>query len=127
MTNVRFWGCGTCGPFAYPAGSTPNFCPYCRAPISPPAAYWQNETSGILRPAIEAYLRHDQLAEADVAALRAYLRQWIMSPAWDRNPHATEADGEILAELRHGVDRLHTREAIDLWLYEADALGIDPL
>jgi hypothetical protein len=90
--------------------------------------YWMNETSGVLRSAVEAYLRHDDpLPEAHVAALRAYLRQWVMSPVWDQNPHATETDREILAELRHGVDRLLTREAIDLWLYEADAFGIDPL
>jgi hypothetical protein len=97
------------------------------APMSGPG-YWMDETSGVLRPAVRTYLRHDDpLTEAHVAALRAYLRQWIVSPVWDQNPHATETDGEMLAELRHGVDRLHTREAIDLWLYEADALGIDPL
>ena len=89
--------------------------------------YWMDETSGILRPAVEAYFRHEALNEAQIAALRAYLRQWINSPVWDQNPHATETDRELLAELRHGVDRLLTREAIDLWLYEAVAIGIDPL
>jgi hypothetical protein len=33
----QLWTCGACGgSFDYPAGSTPNFCPYCRAPNSPP-------------------------------------------------------------------------------------------
>jgi hypothetical protein len=89
--------------------------------------HWLRETSGVLRPAVEAWAKQETMTEAQLAAMRIYLRQWIMSPVWDQNPHATETDREILAELRHGVDRLRTREAIDLWLYEADALGIDPL
>jgi len=89
--------------------------------------YWMHETTGVVRPAVEAYLTGGHMTAMHVAALRAYLRQWIMSPAWDVNPHATETDREILAELRQGVDRLHTRRAIELWLYEADAVGIDPL
>lgn len=44
--------------------------------------YWMNETSGVLRPAIEAYLAGGPLAAEHVGAMRAYLRQWIFATAW---------------------------------------------
>lgn len=92
-----------------------------------PPRYWMHETTGVLRPAVEAYLLNKSLSPEEIATMRAYLRQWVMSPVWDQNPHATETDRDILAELRDAIDRLHTREAIDLWLYDAVALGMDPL
>lgn len=89
--------------------------------------YWMHETSGVLRPAVEAFLRREALTGEQIAALRAYLRQWIMAPAWDQNPHATETDREILADLRARIGSLVTRRRIDLWLYDALVVGIDPL
>src|SRR4029079_16075018 len=44
--------------------------------------YWMNEQSGVLRPAIEAYLRHQSKTPIQIATVRAYLRQWIGAPAW---------------------------------------------
>jgi hypothetical protein len=78
--------------------------------------YWMNETSGVLRPAIEGYLHGRPLSHSDIAAIRAYLRQWIAADAWDG-----------AEELRGRVDRLTTREALDEWLDDAVAIGIDPL
>jgi hypothetical protein len=89
--------------------------------------YWMYETSGVLRAAVEAYVQDRPLHIHHLLALRAYLRQWITSPVWDWNPHATETDREILAELRDAIERLQTRQAIELWLYDAVALGMDPL
>lgn len=80
--------------------------------------YWMHETSGVLRPAVERYLPELPLSEADIAALRAYLRQWIAAPAWE---------GERIAELRRGIDGLTSRLTIDRWLDDALRLGIDPL
>jgi hypothetical protein len=40
-----------------------------------PPGYWMYETSGVLRPAVEAYLAGGPLSEAHIAALCAYLRQ----------------------------------------------------
>lgn len=59
--------------------------------------YWEHETSGVLRPAVTAYLRGDAMTPDHVAAMRAYLRQWIAG-GW------VSADGEV-AELRASVDR----------------------
>jgi hypothetical protein len=80
--------------------------------------FWMNETSGVLRPAIEAYLAGGAMSEAHVAAMRAYLRQWIMAPVWD---------GFEIMSLRKGIDALTSRAAIHRWLVCALAVEIDPL
>ena len=85
---------------------------------APAPGFWMNETSGVLRPAIEAYLCGDLLYEHQVAAIRAYFRQWIAAD-W--------RGGEALEELRADLDGLTSRAAIDAWLDKAEPLGIDPL
>lgn len=80
--------------------------------------YWLYETSGVLRPAVEAYLTGRPLSGEQIAALRAYLRQWIAAD-W--------RGGAELAELRAAIDGLTNREAIKAWLDRAEPLGIDPL
>lgn len=82
-----------------------------------------NESSGVLRPAIEAYLSGGEMTPAHIAAMRAYLRQWITSPDWDLNPYGSEA----LAGLRDMIDSLHSRPQIENWLCKALDAGIDPL
>lgn len=78
--------------------------------------YWMYETSGVLRPAVEAYLHGGPMTDAQIAAMRAYIRQWMASPFW---AGATE--------LRQEIDGLVTREAITAWLDKAADLMIDPL
>jgi len=60
-----------------------------------PPFYWMFETTGVLRPAVEAYLNHGEMTEPQIAALRAYLRQWIAGP-WR---------GPGIDRLRAGVGR----------------------
>jgi hypothetical protein len=86
--------------------------------MSAAPGYWMNETSGVLRPAVEAYLRSEPMEPAAIAAMRAYLRQWIEAPGY-------RGDGVSL--LRQAVDRLTSREALDEWLELALEEGIDPL
>jgi hypothetical protein len=76
-----------------------------------------HETSGVLRPAVERYLRGERLSLRDIGALRAYLRQWI-----------TKGDfrGPEIAGLRNMVDSLTSREQIELWTERAMHVGIDP-
>jgi len=80
--------------------------------------YWMWETSGVLRPAIEAYLRGVEMTPEQIEAMRAYLRQWIMSPLWT---------GETLDFLRASINGLNSRERIGMWLDDALDAGIDPL
>jgi hypothetical protein len=80
--------------------------------------YWMHETSGVLRPAVEAYLWRRPMTLEQIAAMRAYLRQWIASPQWR---------GGRIDELRAAVDGLATRRAIRAWIDIAVEEGIDPL
>lgn len=80
--------------------------------------FWPNETTGLLRPAVMAYLAGESLSVEDIAALRAYLRQWIEAP-WGLSPG--------IVDLRRRVDALTSRQAIDAWLDDAIGEGIDPL
>jgi hypothetical protein len=53
-----------------------------------------------------------------IAAMRAYLRQWIAAPGWQ---------GSHIERLRENIDRLTSQGAITRWLHSAEAYGIDPL
>jgi hypothetical protein len=80
--------------------------------------FWMYETSGVLRPAIAAYLEGDELTPIEIAAIRAYLRQWADAPGFQ---------GADVEELRASVDSLTNRQAIKRWLDNAGHAGIDPL
>jgi len=99
-------------------------------PLSHPLApkYWRAETSGVLAPAIERYLlRPKTLTPRDVSLIRAYIRQWIDSPAWDANPHGNEAQRANLNELRSLAARITTVADLRHWFDAALDMGIDPL
>jgi hypothetical protein len=85
------------------------------APLGP--GYWMHETSGVLRPAVEAYLNRATMTPEQIATIRAYLRQWICAPVWK---------GEF-EDLLGRIDGLTSREAICEWLDDAADWGIDPL
>lgn len=80
--------------------------------------FWMNETSGVLRPAVEAYLNNRPMTDAQIAAMREYLRQWIASPNWM---------GPGIATLRATINGLVDRKAISAWLDLAVEVGADPL
>ena len=79
--------------------------------------YWMNETSGALRPAVEAYLNDWPMSAAHVAALRAYFRQWM----------AADWAGPRIEELRARIDSLDSKVKLERWLADALELNIDPL
>ena len=81
--------------------------------------YWMHETSGVLKPAVAAYLEGKELTAEQLAAMRAYLRQWINGPWLDA--------GKTLVELRAEIDGLVSTAAIRAWLDKADSIDIDPL
>ena len=86
-----------------------------------------HETGGQLVPAVMRYLNGDRLTAVDIALIRAYLVQWIESPAWDQNPHLTDAGRAELQSLREAAQKLTTRRAIDQWVEVATDWGMDPL
>lgn len=77
--------------------------------------YWMHETSGVLRPAVVAYLNHRPMTNADIAAMRAYLRQWMEGP-W-------EDAGDLFVR----IDEIKDSASLTRWLDDALDLGIDPL
>jgi hypothetical protein len=79
--------------------------------------YWTHETSGVLRPVIEDYLNGRPLTPRQIAAMRAYLRQWMQGP-WQ---------GPMIDVLRTQVEEITTRADIEDWLDRALDAGIDPL
>jgi hypothetical protein len=80
--------------------------------------YWVDETSGALRPAVAAYLNRRKMTAVEIAAVRAYFRQWIENGDWK---------GAEIETLRRDVDLIDCRAAIDRWLAAALRVGIDPL
>jgi hypothetical protein len=80
--------------------------------------YWMYETSGVLRPAVEAYLTGKEMTPEQIVAMRAYIRQWIFAPVWT---------GPEIESLRAMVAGITSRERLEFWLDEAEACGIDPL
>lgn len=89
------------------------------APALSIPGYWMNEISGVLRPAIEAYLAKGGMTSAEIAAMRAYLRQWIAADGWFPSVG--------IKDLRQRVAHLNSREEIAAWLHDAESEGIDPL
>lgn len=80
--------------------------------------YWKTETSGVLRPVVEAYLRGEELTASQVVIMRRYLNQWIMLGPWE---------GPAIDRLRIWVSILESRAQIEQWIASAVAEGADPL
>ena len=89
--------------------------------------YWPYESSGRLEPVVRAYLKGERLSPEQIATMRAYLRQWIMATVWDKNPHAVGEGFALLDEFRARVNDLTDQPAIDNWLFDVTAWGMDPL
>jgi hypothetical protein len=80
--------------------------------------FWMYETSGVLRPAVRAYLKGKAITANDIAAIRTYLSVWIFAP---------EFDGDGIEALRQTVDGLASREASKDWLATARKEWVSPL
>lgn len=98
------------------------------APGDPDAPkYWLHNTDGVLVPAVNRLIKGYPLSVADIGAIRAYLRQWIWSPVWDKNPTLDDAGAERLGAFRESLDRLATAPEINHWIRALVDEGMDPL
>jgi hypothetical protein len=79
---------------------------------------WMYDASGLVRPAVTAYLTGKPMTAKNIAAMRAYLKVWIFSP---------EFVGDGVEALRQTVDGLTNRTAIDGWLAMARREWISPV
>jgi len=80
--------------------------------------FWSNESTGVLQPVVLAYLRGRRLNYQEIAIMRAYLRQWIMSPVWA---------GFEVDLLRKALDFIDDYDSLRRWIDSATDEGIDPL
>ncbi len=90
--------------------------------------YWMHETGGALAIAVRRYLNAPENIDAhDIALLRAYLVQWIASPAWTMNPHADQEQRTRLAALSTAARAIRTLADVRRVIAAATAEGMDPL
>ena len=82
------------------------------------AQYWKNEMTGVLRPAVEAFLYGEAMTDDQIAAMRAYLRQWIADDDWQ---------GPMVDPLRTQVNEIVTQNDIRRWIERAIPEGMNPL
>jgi hypothetical protein len=92
-----------------------------------PPGYWQNESSGVLAPAVKRYLAGESLTLREIGLLRAYFRQWVDSPVWDQSPHQDAAGAEELSALRASAVAIETQKDLEQWVARAIEFGMDPL
>jgi hypothetical protein len=122
LQRQRVRSCRVCGctdERARPGGSywvAEDLCIAC-APALP--GFWMHETSGVLRPAVEAYLFNavEKLTPEHIATLRAYLPMDLFAGV-------AGTQGRLSARADRGTD---LRAAIDRWLDIAIKEGLDPL
>ncbi len=106
-----------------------NGAPALPDPADPRAPkYWKHETSGVVALAVGAFLRAPEaLTNDEIAVMRAYVTQWIDSPAWDMNPHDGDYGRAVLAALRRSARTIATPRDLMVWLTIATREGFNPL
>jgi hypothetical protein len=76
---------------------------------------------------VKAYLKRQRLSRVQVRIFRGYFAQWIQSPVWDMNTHATKQSRVKLRLLRESVSEIHSDDDIHRWIEGAEQLGLDPI
>ena len=99
------------------------------APASPEAPkYWTFETGGELRGAVETFVQYPfRVTDRQLTLLRAYFVQWIDSPAWECNPHASDAAIANLAVLRRQAHMIASVPDALNFVRATVPVGLDPL
>ena len=102
------------------------------APGMTAPGYRMRRTGGLLRRAVEAYLRGGEMTPTGLMALQAYLKRSITAPNWrgegvEGLRERVEDLRERVEDLRERVEDLDTREKLEAWLDDALDIGIDPL
>ena len=87
-------------------------------PVASPPHYWMTEQTGRLADAVEAYINGDALAPAELALIKAYLRQYL-----ERAVMTGEAKRERLLEQ---AAALRDGRAIERFADELAEIGVEP-
>lgn len=78
--------------------------------------YWMNETTGVLRSAVIAFLDNNA-TEKQIELVIAYCKAWVDCQVWKGN----------LAGIRESIREVKTSDELRRWIHEALDEGIDPL
>jgi hypothetical protein len=87
---------------------------------------WQDEQSGELSRAIEAYLDNrisgETVTDAQITLVRDYIVYYIDAPCWNQEEFVDELRG-----LRSSARELDSATEISEWIGKAMDIGLDPL
>jgi hypothetical protein len=86
--------------------------------VERPPHHWMTERSGVLERAIEAYFNGEKLAPAQLAPIKAYLRQYL-----ERAVLAGDANRAVL--LRR-LETLRTTRDIERFADDIAGYGVEP-
>jgi hypothetical protein len=96
-------------------------------------SYWQDETSGQIKKAVDAYWqariitgKNDELSPENIAILRIYLLHWAEAPCYRDNEHATATDLVQLDKAIAKAQNIKNIKDISNTLDFLMQLGIDP-
>lgn len=86
-------------------------------------AYWRNDTSGELYPAVRRYMAEETLTIRDLALIQAYLQRWCEASVWNTQ----DLERLALSVLRTQVRKASTKDRIDACIRLAVEMGMNPL
>lgn len=90
-----------------------------------PAKYWRDYSDSRIPASVDRYIHGEELTVRDIALVRAYVMQWVDSPAWEENLSSQATLN--LTILRAKVAGARTKEQIDSCVALASAMQMDPL
>jgi len=88
---------------------------------------WQFQCAGDLRAAVLGYMTGGELTVRQVKLIAAYLRYWIDSPIWDKDPAMDRERHVALGEMRECAAAIRTEADITECVLMMVNAGMDPL
>jgi hypothetical protein len=96
-------------------------------------SYWQDETSGQIKKAVDAYWqariitgKNDELSLENIAILRLYLLHWAEAPCYKSSEYATATDLVQLDKAIASAHEINNIEDVSNTINILMQLGIDP-
>jgi len=88
---------------------------------------WQFQCAGDLRAAVLGYMTGGELTVRQVKLIAAYLRYWIDSPVWDKDPNLDYERRLALGAMRERAAQILTESDITECVLMMVNAGMDPL
>lgn len=93
---------------------------------------WQDEQSGTLVAAVQAFFGHQEDRTSELTLeqfrlVRHYLAYYIHAPCWEAATQGDEENLQTLEDLRSRVGQCKSSQQLADWILECLEIGIDPL